>query len=173
MATPTKLISAIPDEEYQRRLRRANSPRPDLWLKLDAVTDPEIPVVSIWDLGVLQDVEISDEDIVVTITPTYSGCPAMESIEQDIIKCLSTSGLKIRVRSRLAPAWSTSWISDDARQALKTYGIAPPSQAGEALCCPRCGSTELRTISEFGSTACKALFQCLSCHEPFDHFKPF
>lgn len=173
MNPATDCIPVLPVEEHERQNRRANSEFPEIWDLLDSVKDPEIPVVSIWELGILQDIEQDDDTLVVTITPTYSGCPAMGAIEREIAECLATAGLSARVRSRLSPAWSTTWISDDAREALRQYGIAPPGESADAIACPQCGSTDVRSISQFGSTACKALHQCNDCREPFDHFKPF
>jgi ring-1,2-phenylacetyl-CoA epoxidase subunit PaaD len=145
-----------------------------------AVLDPELPVLTIADLGVLRGVEVSDEGtIVVTITPTYSGCPAMEAIRQDLGAALAEAGFAdVRIRTVLAPAWTTDWISERGRAALHEYGIAPPARRGSgpvaltlAVPCPRCGSPQTREISRFGSTACKALWQCLACGEPFDSVK--
>jgi ring-1,2-phenylacetyl-CoA epoxidase subunit PaaD len=145
-----------------------------------AVPDPELPVLGIADLGVLRGVEVTDDGTVeVTITPTYSGCPAMDAIRQDVETALREAGFPVvRVRTVLAPAWTTDWISDRGRAALQEYGIAPPAPRGSgpvaltlAVRCPRCGSLETQEISRFGSTACKALWQCRSCREPFDHVK--
>jgi len=144
---------------------------------LENVKDPEIPVLSIAELGILQDVEMQGETIIVTITPTYSGCPAMTVVEEDIQLALATAGFSnVTVKTRLSPAWTTDWMSPFAREKLQAYGIAPPcktADAGKAPSCPNCGSTEVREISAFGSTACKALFQCQQCAEPFDYFKPY
>lgn len=145
---------------------------------LEAVTDPEIPVLTIADLGVLRDVRVDDGGIEVTITPTYSGCPAMTAITLDIHAALAGLG-PVRVRTVLAPAWTTDWITEDGRRKLLEYGIAPPPQAagrGALLghaepACPLCGSQETELLSAFGSTACKALHRCLRCREPFDAFK--
>jgi ring-1,2-phenylacetyl-CoA epoxidase subunit PaaD len=146
-----------------------------------AVPDPELPVLTIADLGVLRGVDVTDDGAVeVTITPTYSGCPAMDVIRNDVEAALSAAGFaEVRVRTVLAPAWTTDWISDRGRAALQEYGIAPPGRRGSgpvaltlAVRCPRCGSLHTREISRFGSTACKALWQCRSCGEPFDHMKP-
>lgn len=149
---------------------------------LDGVTDPEIPVLTIADLGVLRDVRMDGETVEVTITPTYSGCPAMTVIAQDIQSALAELG-PVRVRTVLSPAWTTDWISDQGRQKLLAYGIAPPpfssvpaSRRGTlfgrpAPACPLCGSAETELISAFGSTPCKALHRCLTCREPFDAFK--
>jgi ring-1,2-phenylacetyl-CoA epoxidase subunit PaaD len=176
-ASTASHIPLLPAEEYERRQRRANSKSPQLWDLLDEVKDPEIPVISIWELGVLQDIELRDEAVLVTITPTYSGCPAMDVIAEDITSALQNAGYTdSKVVSRLAPAWSTTWIVEEAQEALRAYGIAPPGAAcgsdAAAVLCPRCGSGNVRSISEFGSTACKALYQCSDCAEPFDHFKP-
>ncbi len=136
-----------------------------------AVEDPEIPVLTIEDLGILRDVQIDGETIEVTITPTYSGCPAMTAIAFEIETALSRAGFpKSRVRSVLSPAWTTDWMSGDGRRKLLAYGIAPPNP--KALpACPQCGSGNTEQISAFGSTACKALYRCLACREPFDAFK--
>lgn len=150
-----------------------------------AVPDPEVPVLTIEDLGVLQSVNWDGDHVVVTITPTYSGCPAMGHIEQEIGSALAASGVAGTVVTVLHPAWSSDWISDEGRHKLAEFGIAPPrtmtgrSLPGEGVPveltrpvrCPRCGSTRTETISAFGSTACKALLRCLACLEPFDHFK--
>jgi ring-1,2-phenylacetyl-CoA epoxidase subunit PaaD len=145
-----------------------------------AVPDPELPVLTIADLGVLRGVEVGDDGAVeVTITPTYSGCPAMETIRCDIQGALADAGFAdVRVRTVLAPAWTTDWISDRGRAALQEFGIAPSGRRGSgvvgltlAVRCPQCGSPETREISRFGSTACKALWQCRACGEPFDHMK--
>ncbi len=140
-----------------------------------AVTDPEIPVVTIADLGILRGVAIEDDVVVVTITPTYSGCPAMDVIRQDIEEAVASAGYgPVEVRTVLAPAWTTDWITDDGKRKLAEFGIAPPHPAtlgrGPVLC-PRCQSDDTRTVSEFGSTACKALLVCDGCGEPFDYFK--
>ncbi|HVA59662.1 MAG TPA: 1,2-phenylacetyl-CoA epoxidase subunit PaaD [Mycobacteriales bacterium] len=143
---------------------------------LDAVTDPEIPVLTIADLGILRDVRIGPGDLVeVDITPTYSGCPAMDAIRADVAGVLEAHGIHgATVRTVLAPAWSTDWMSEAGRRKLADFGIAPPG--GPVLVelgvrCPQCGSTDTRLRSRFSSTACKALYSCASCAEPFDHFK--
>ena len=145
-----------------------------------AVRDPEVPVLTIADLGVLRDVTIDDDGAVgVTITPTYSGCPALDTIRSDVDLALREAGFgDVRVRTVLAPAWTTDWITDAGREALAAYGIAPPGRRGAGLValsltvkCPNCGSASTRELSRFGSTACKALWQCRDCGEPFDHFK--
>jgi ring-1,2-phenylacetyl-CoA epoxidase subunit PaaD len=146
-----------------------------------AVPDPEVPVLTIEDLGVLRDVSVSPDGVVeVVVTPTYSGCPAMEAIRDDVVAALQRNGFpEVRVSQILSPAWTTDWMSDAGRRKLADYGIAPPTgrrAAGPvsltlAVRCPRCGSADTRELSRFGSTACKALWQCRSCAEPFDHFK--
>jgi ring-1,2-phenylacetyl-CoA epoxidase subunit PaaD len=143
------------------------------------VPDPEIPVLSLADLGILRSVEVDDADeVVVTITPTYSGCPAMHHIEQAIRRVLTDEGVEGEVRTVYSPAWTTDWMSADGRAKLRDYGIAPPRPTETAVTistrpvpCPRCGSNHTETVSEFGSTACKSLRRCLDCREPFDHFK--
>jgi ring-1,2-phenylacetyl-CoA epoxidase subunit PaaD len=144
------------------------------------VADPELPVLTIDDLGILRDVTVGDDGhIAVTITPTYSGCPAMDSIRTDITKTLADNGFDdVSVRMVLAPAWTTDWMTDAGRRKLLEYGIAPPqpSAAGAvtvslSLRCPQCGSPKTRELSRFGSTSCKSLWVCTSCKEPFDHFK--
>jgi ring-1,2-phenylacetyl-CoA epoxidase subunit PaaD len=160
-----------------------------VWDLLDAVPDPEIPVVSIRELGILRDVREQDGEFEVVITPTYSGCPAMEQIEADVRALLASHSIRARVTTQLAPAWSTDWMTQEARDKLRAYGIAPPAHAaasGDAVVqfarrgkpaaavpCPRCGSRDTTETSHFGSTACKALYKCLACLEPFDHFKPY
>jgi ring-1,2-phenylacetyl-CoA epoxidase subunit PaaD len=146
-----------------------------------AVPDPEVPVLTIDDLGVLRDVSVDDDGRVqVVITPTYSGCPAMDAIRDDVVSALQNNGFPdVEVRLVLSPAWTTDWMSEDGRRKLVEYGIAPPTgrrPAGPvaltlAVRCPRCGSADTRELSRFGSTACKALWQCRACAEPFDHFK--
>ena len=173
----TSQISLMPAEEHERRRRRADSPLQSLWALLDEVKDPEIPVISIWELGILQDIAMRGETVVVTITPTYSGCPAMDAIAEDVTAALAAAGYaESEVVNRFSPAWSTSWITAEAQEKLRAYGIAPPGQGcgggAQEVECPRCGSRNVRSISEFGSTACKALYQCGDCAEPFDHFKP-
>lgn len=144
------------------------------------VPDPEIPVLTIDDLGVLRDVRVGpDGHVVVDITPTYSGCPAMDAIRDDVLGRLRDHGhADAEVRLVLAPAWTTDWMSEDGRRKLAAYGVAPPHVRGTgpvplslSVQCPRCGSTDTRETSRFGSTACKSLWTCRSCLEPFDHFK--
>ncbi len=136
-----------------------------------SVVDPEIPVLTIEDLGILRSVENVDGRVVVTITPTYSGCPAMRQIEDDIVSALVKEGLsECEIVVTHHPAWSTDWISEDGRRKLAEFGIAPPTPIDEVLC-PRCQADRPRTVARFGSTACKALMVCSACGEPFDHFK--
>lgn len=150
-----------------------------LWEVLEEVKDPEIPVVSVRELGVLRRLERLEDGIRVTITPTWSGCPAMHAIEMDIRARLDALDMgRVEVRTRLGPAWSTDWITTSAREALRVFGIAPPAPlsrdplaADPDPACPHCGSSEVIRVSEFGSTACKALWRCTACAEPFDAFK--
>ena len=145
-----------------------------------SVLDPEVPVLTIDDLGVLRDVSLDDGRVTVTITPTYSGCPAMDAIRTDVIAAVRAAGFNdVVVRTVLSPAWTTDWMSDTGRERLRAYGIAPPSPVRKpgvvsltlGVRCPQCGSPDTRELSRFGSTACKSLWVCSSCAEPFDHFK--
>jgi len=149
---------------------------------LSTIPDPEIPVISIQDLGILRDVQLTDGKVKVRITPTYSGCPAMRAIENDIREKLKDAGIEhAEIELVYSPAWTTDWINDDAKERLRKYGIAPPLQAtsdksvlslhAKKIACPRCGSTQITLVSAFGSTACKALYKCQDCLEPFDYFK--
>lgn len=148
---------------------------------LENVKDPEVPVISVRELGVLRDVEVSGEKVLVTITPTYTGCPAMDTMREDIVKELHHAGIMdVEVKQVLSPAWTTDWISEAGKAKLKAYGIAPPEKTadiralkGEApvVECPQCGSKDTVMVSAFGSTACKALWKCKACLEPFDQFK--
>ncbi|MGI8700069.1 MAG: 1,2-phenylacetyl-CoA epoxidase subunit PaaD [Nocardioidaceae bacterium] len=150
------------------------------WAAAAAVLDPEVPVLTIEDLGVLRDVRVcADGRVEVTITPTYSGCPAMDAIRDDVTEALAAEGFSdVDVRLVLSPAWTTDWMSDDGRRKLLDYGIAPPQARAFgpvllqlSLRCPQCGSPATRELSHFGSTACKSLWVCTDCREPFDHFK--
>jgi len=161
------------------------------WAALDVLCDPEIPVVTLRELGILRDVRWGGAGLEVVITPTYSGCPAMGQIEDDVRATLAAAGLQARIITQLAPAWTTDWMSEAARDKLRAWGIAPPQQrcasaqgggasvlrfvrqAATAVVCPRCGSSHTVESSHFGSTACKALYKCLDCQEPFDYFKPY
>jgi len=151
--------------------------RAQLYELLSVVVDPEIPVLTLEDLGVLRDISVTGNEINVTITPTYAGCPALETMRDDIITTLKKAGYpQVTVKQSLSPAWSTDWMSDIGRQKLRAYGIAPPARATcemqtGTIECPQCGSGSIKLISEFGSTACKALYQCQECREPFDYFK--
>ncbi len=149
---------------------------------LSEIPDPEIPVINIIELGILREVKFVGEECVVVITPTYTGCPAMRVIEEDIRIKLKEIGIeKVKVELVLSPAWTTDWISDEAKEKLRAYGIAPPDHSSvdkkvllgkpRDLKCPLCGSIHTEMISQFGSTACKALYRCLDCKEPFDYFK--
>jgi len=164
-----------------RRAQREASGLAEIWMLLDQVCDPEIPVLSLWDLGVLIDIEKTSARLTVTITPTYSGCPAMQTMREDIETVLRQAGIEsFEVRECLSPAWSSDWISPEGRAKLTDYGIAAPkacdicqgASLDSEIHCPHCGSADTRMTSEFGSTACKALFQCRACQEPFDYFKP-
>jgi ring-1,2-phenylacetyl-CoA epoxidase subunit PaaD len=176
------------------------------WQLLESLTDPEIPVVTLRELGILRDVRTAvamdgTEQLEVVITPTYSGCPAMGQIEDDVRNLLNANGLRGRVVTQLAPAWTTDWITQEAKDKLRAYGIAPPHSGADHDCltqgntsivqfaarsasnpgrhelmavpCPQCGSENTTETSHFGSTACKALYRCLDCMEPFDYFKPY
>lgn len=148
---------------------------------LAAVSDPEIPVLSIMDMGVVRSAQMKDGIAHIAITPTYSGCPAMDVIGDDIKKALREHGIESKVELVLAPAWTTDWITPKGRKALEDYGIAAPLDEttdklallgnAKVVKCPQCGSTDTRLISQFASTACKAMFQCNECQEPFDYFK--
>jgi ring-1,2-phenylacetyl-CoA epoxidase subunit PaaD len=150
------------------------------WDAAARVVDPEIPVLTIADLGVLREVKISDGHVEVAITPTYSGCPAMNMIALEIELALERAGFaKPIIRTVLSPAWTTDWMSEDGRRKLREYGIAPPQATSsrralfgvQEVACPQCGSTNTELLSEFGSTSCKALWRCKACREPFDYFK--
>ena len=154
-----------------------------VWQILETVADPEVPVLSILDLGIVRDVLFSpsrvgsnDDEVEIIITPTYTGCPAMDMIAMNIKLALIENGYsKIKITSVLAPAWTTDWMSEDGKRKLKEYGIAAPNKkfvvAANGIECPLCNSINTKLISEFGSTACKALYQCQDCKEPFDYFK--
>jgi ring-1,2-phenylacetyl-CoA epoxidase subunit PaaD len=158
-----------------------------IWLLLENVCDPEVPVLSIIDLGIVRDVQVLKDSfenkVIITITPTYSGCPAMDVISMGIRMALLEAGYKnIQINTVLSPAWTTDWMSEAGKQKLKEYGIAPPHsnqsvchpeafQEEEAIQCPRCDSYNTNLISRFGSTACKSFYQCADCKEPFDYFK--
>lgn len=162
----------------------ADARRDEILAWLEEVKDPEVPVLSIRELGVLRDVEIEGEDVVVVMTPTYSGCPAMHAMEAEVLSTLARHGMpSVRVRTVYAPAWTTDWISDDAKAKLAAYGIAPPGRvAADDLVplrrrapieCPYCHSLNTVMRSEFGATACKAILYCNGCRQPFELFKAF
>ena len=186
-----------------KREQLSESEQAALWLALDELTDPEIPVVTLREMGIVRALRRADDGVLeVVITPTYSGCPAMEQIHDDIVARLAREGVAVRVVTQLAPAWTTDWMTEAAREKLRAYGIAPPRcasrrdgesviqfaprsraagagqsgaagpfDADDAVPCPQCGSSRTTETSHFGSTACKALYRCLDCLEPFDHFK--
>jgi ring-1,2-phenylacetyl-CoA epoxidase subunit PaaD len=146
-----------------------------IWQILETVTDPEVPVLTIMDLGIVRQVKISNHEIEVIITPTYTGCPAMDMIAMNIRLALLEKGYKkIKITSVLSPAWTTEWMTVTGKQKLQAYGIAPPKSLSDRdghILCPQCNSNNTKLLSEFGSTACKALYQCNDCLEPFDYFK--
>ncbi|GAB5418373.1 MAG: phenylacetate-CoA oxygenase subunit PaaJ [Crocinitomicaceae bacterium] len=153
----------------------------EIWAYLEEVFDPEVPVLTVVDLGVVRNVEVEGDACKITITPTYSGCPAMKRIEDDIVEKLNEKGIEnVSVELVLAPAWTTDWLTESGKQKLKEYGIAPPEDEPDksvlfadpfVVPCPKCDSKDTRLVSQFGSTACKAHYQCNDCLEPFDYFK--
>jgi len=183
------MVSALESSVADRRADDAVAPSVEsLWNALASVRDPEIPVLSIVDLGIVRGIDVRG-GVVVRVTPTYSACPATDVIVDDIRQALAAEGVAdARVEIALAPAWTTDWITPEGRRKLAEYGIAPPSRsaaprvdvsgisplrrASAAVACPRCGSAATRLVSQFGSTACKALMRCDDCLEPFDYFKP-
>ena len=153
-----------------------------IWDLLGTIPDPEVPVISIVELGVVRNVEVEEEGVVITMTPTYNGCPAMKMMEDDIRTALAGEGIQqVKIKMVFKPAWTTNWLSEASKQKLEAYGIAPPTEntkshlpfAGKAsvVNCPFCKSGQTKLTSQFGSTACKALYYCDSCHQPFEHFK--
>ncbi len=155
------------------------------WKVLDTVPDPEVPVVSVVELGIVRELHCRADGITVVVTPTYSGCPATEVIGQTIRDSLTAAGAgRVELETRLDPAWTSDWIGEAAREKLRAYGIVPPTGKAavggaqpirfvrKTLTCPRCGSNDTERLSEFGSTACKATYRCKSCLEPFEYFKP-
>jgi ring-1,2-phenylacetyl-CoA epoxidase subunit PaaD len=156
----------------------------EAWATLALVPDPEVPALSVVDLGIVRTLDVADDDAVnVTLTPTYSGCPATEVIHDSVVQALRAAGARtVTVTTRLDPAWTSDWIAPEAAEKLRAYGIAPPHlKAADAqplrfhpkgIACPRCASVNTQRLSAFGSTACKALYRCLDCLEPFEHFKP-
>lgn len=182
MTSPTPHTTPHKDAGRKDRSSARNAREDAVWAVLEGVPDPEIPVLSVVDLGIVRGVDFDAGDPEVSITPTYSGCPAMDMIETEILKALRTSDYPYAtVRTVRAPAWTTDWMSDEGRRKLEEYGIAPPAHAttdkrallGEdpVIRCPHCGATDTRKVSEFGSTPCKAHYICNSCLEPFDYFK--
>lgn len=170
------VTSALPTAPH------ADLSRDHAWAIAATVTDPEVPVLTIEDLGVLRDVQVRGNRVVVTLTPTYSGCPALDTMRDDVILALNAAGYEyVEVRTTLSPAWTTDWMSDAGKRKLTEYGIAPPSGRSAigqgpirlrlAVKCPRCGSLDTKEVARFGSTSCKALYECRACLEPFDHFK--
>jgi ring-1,2-phenylacetyl-CoA epoxidase subunit PaaD len=167
------VVSTLTIEEKVKKVREI----------LQTVTDPEVPVLTIFDLGIVRDIKIQNDIVEVIITPTYSGCPAMDVISMTIRIALAQEGFdNVKISQVLSPAWTTDWMSEEGKQKLKAYGIAPPQYKQvvcepelfgkeEAIQCPRCNSYNTRLVSQFGSTACKALYQCNDCKEPFDYFK--
>lgn len=154
----------------------------EAWRVAASVTDPEVPVLTIEDLGVLRNVEVDGLRVTVTLTPTYSGCPAVDTMRDDVVLALTAAGFHpVEVRTVLSPAWTTDWMTDAGKRKLSEFGIAPPTgraaarpgpvKVALAVKCPRCGSLDTREVSRFGSTSCKALYECRACLEPFDHFK--
>ncbi len=189
-ATPSLLH--LPDGPIAKK--QPNEPFYAIWNLLESVTDPEIPVVNLREMGILRAVRQTATGLEVVITPTYSGCPAMSQMEDDVVNALSQAGVAARVLTQIAPAWSTDWMTAEGREKLRAYGIAPPHPSGcgtaaanviqfaskkvaadatMTVLCPQCGSENTTETSHFGSTACKALYRCLSCLEPFDYFKPY
>lgn len=153
-----------------------------IYLLLESLPDPEIPVISIMELGIVRDVTVENSKAIIKITPTYSGCPAMKQIEDDIKSLMKENGMESEIVMVYSPAWTTDWISAEAKEKLRKYGIAPPEHSTidkrvllglqpRVVACPLCKSTHTEMISQFGSTACKSLYKCLDCLEPFDYFK--
>ncbi|MBX2932410.1 MAG: phenylacetate-CoA oxygenase subunit PaaJ [Chitinophagaceae bacterium] len=174
--------------EYQHTTSFKVSPLEEfkeaIWKVIETVPDPEIPVITLKDLGVIRDIKVSDDNAIeVIITPTYIGCPAMDVMSMSIEQALTEQGYKnVKITKVLSPAWTTDWMSEEGKKKLKEYGIAPPNQKQivctpdlfqqeEVVQCPRCDSYHTKMISRFGSTPCKALYQCNTCHEPFEYFK--
>jgi len=190
-ATPSLLVR-LPDGPIAQK--QPSEPFYAIWNLLESVTDPEIPVVNLREMGILRAVRQTADGLEVVITPTYSGCPAMSQMHDDVANALSGAGVAAQVLTQLAPAWSTDWMTPEAHEKLRGYGIAPPhashcgasnanviqfatrkgtANADPAVACPQCGSHNTTETSHFGSTACKALYRCLDCLEPFDYFKPY
>ena len=186
------MVAAIVHQQQERSVERSASPADAetigrAWQALADVPDPEIPIVSIVELGIVRAVRVEDGRPVIEVTPTYSGCPATETIMNDILDALAERGIaNARIETRLAPAWTTDRIAPEAKRRLREFGIAPPHVVAPridvtgisplrrtvAVACPLCASTRTRLVSQFGSTACKAHYRCDKCLEPFDYFKP-
>jgi len=151
---------------------RTETPVSEIWNLLAQVPDPEIPVISVVDLGIVRHVSWRGDECEITVTPTYSGCPATSVIEMEIQRVLRENGIdRVSLKRRIFPPWTTEWLSDKGRDSLERYGIAPPRAAGEPEKCPQCGAVDLELVSRFGSTPCKAQWRCRDCLEPFDYFK--
>lgn len=170
----------MPEKEKNISIISKEETKKQIWRILETVYDPEIPVLSILDLGIVRAVKVENENIQVAITPTYSGCPAMDVISMNIRMALIKDGFtSIKISQQLSPAWTTDWMTQSGKDKLKSYGIAPPVSKtfdrdyleNLVVECPLCHSKNTRLVSQFGSTACKALYQCLDCKEPFDYFK--
>lgn len=169
-------MSVLTEENISKTERR-------VWEILNGIPDPEVPVISIVELGVVREVSSYPDKVIVTMTPTYSGCPALKAMEEQIRIALEKEGIReIEIKMIYKPAWTTDWLSDSTKQKLKDYGIAPPEKLmpdqlfpmlneKKPMECPYCNSTETKLTSQFGSTACKALYYCNHCHQPFEHFK--
>jgi ring-1,2-phenylacetyl-CoA epoxidase subunit PaaD len=154
----------------------------EIWKVLEEVKDPEVPVLSVIDLGIIRSISIDNDKINIVLTPTYSGCPALDAINMDIrLKLIEKGFRNVSIQQQLSPAWTTDWMSEEGKQKLKAFGIAPPNPKQqfckqemfmqEVVQCPRCNSYHTELISQFGSTACKSMYRCLDCKEAFDHFK--
>ena len=168
-----KIIPTLSPEFAKRRAYRNDSPHKKIWDILDNVFDPELPGLTIWDLGILQDIRLDEDEYTIAVTPTYSGCPAVDQINSDIKTELAKFDFnKIKVEVTLSPAWSTEMMSPQGKAHLKSINIAPPDENDKVIC-PICDSDNTQVISQFGSTACKSLYQCKDCSEAFDYFKHF
>jgi ring-1,2-phenylacetyl-CoA epoxidase subunit PaaD len=176
MQAPNSSINIDSENLQSSKVPPAEGFREAVFDLLEEVCDPEIPVLSILDLGIVRDVKINNDEIEIIITPTYSGCPAMDAISMDIrFKLIELGYTKIKITSVLTPVWTTDWMTEAGKEKLKAYGIAPPKFSKDLSTnlpeCPQCKSTNTKLLSQFGSTACKALYQCNDCKEPFDYFK--
>ncbi len=168
-----KIIPTLNPVFAGRLSHRKSSEHQRIWDLLDSVFDPELPGLTIWDLGILQDVRLEADTWIIDVTPTYSGCPAVDAINQDIQKVMAEAGYdKVKLNLVLAPAWSTEMMSPAGKAHLKSINIAPPHEQDQ-VACPVCDSQNVKLVSQFGSTACKAFYQCSDCLENFDYFKHF